>query len=113
MSPRTRLMCSPLHPNYLALDGFRHMYSFSRYLSKRTLRICFNSLDAGPQTFTSQLLTVLVHTHACRNSFTIVGNCTMHLDQASQKMAATTRMQLQVAPVAAESAVEVVVEVAE
>jgi hypothetical protein len=36
----------------------------------------------------------------------------MHLDQESQKMAATTRMQLQVAPVAAESAAEVVVEVA-
>ena len=36
----------------------------------------------------------------------------MHPDQASQKMAATTRMQLQVAPVAAESAAEVVVEVA-
>ena len=35
----------------------------------------------------------------------------MHPDQASQKMAATTRMQLQVAPVAAES-VEVVVEAA-
>ena len=36
----------------------------------------------------------------------------MHPDQASQKMAATTRMQLEVAPVAAESAVEVVVEAA-